>query len=859
MGEVYKARDTRLGRNVAVKVLAEALSENPHFRDRLQREAKTISRLQHPHICTLYDIGFQDEMQYLVMEYLEGETLEQRLRAGPLPLDEALKIGGEIADAIDAAHRSGVVHRDLKPGNVMLGRAGSKVLDFGLARGFEAERPESVDAALTTHEQALTQSDAIVGTLPYMAPEQLEGKSVDARTDIWALGCVLYEMVAGSRPFRGPSKAALISSIMNGTPESMTGKQPLASERLEWVVSRCLEKDPEKRWQSSRDIALELETVDGSSTGAPMSGWRAPGAAPIKARVGGTQVGRRRQLLLGLAAVMVIAAVLGTWVWNHRTESDTGVVSSGAAVAVLPFENVSGNDQIDYIGLGLAAGLISQLAELPGINVVGRSQTWSLREKVRSTAELAESLGVNLLVEGEVHGAGEELRVDLSMLESGSGTVLWSRSFDGSQEGLYDLQQQIATAMATVLSVPLSAADRRRLARGGPASRAFDYYLQGLERLEDSDNPRHLEFAADLFRQAIRIDGEVAAFHAALSTALWRRSLETPAGVDWNEIEQEARQALALDTDLPEAHVALARALRGRGRYAESIAQLRPLLAKHPKPDEAFRELAHGYYYAGDTEASAECLATAVSLAPDNWFNWNALGVFQTSQSDLDAAKSSLEKALELAPESVTQPRLNLGGVKLLEGDYAGAIEDFEATGATTSNPKLASNMATAYFFQDRLDRAVNLYELAVSLDPMNHQYRRNLGDALSSLNREEEAAVEYRAGLRLVEQELDENPSSNLQLRSRALYAAKVGDCGAAIKYAVEARPLLPSNWQNQLDLAMTFALCGRREEALQAARLCVEGGLPGAVLRQQPELMGLANDPEFLKLTETSAHATS
>lgn len=848
MGEVYKARDTRLDRHVAIKVLADSLSGDPHYRQRLQREAKTISQLQHPHICTLHDIGEQDGRQYLVMEYLEGETLRERLRAGPLPLDEALRIGREIADAIGAAHDSGVVHRDLKPGNVILGRTGTKVLDFGLAKSFEAFAPDGELSSLPTLTEDLTRENRIVGTFPYMAPEQLEGKPADARSDIWALGCVLYEMATGERPFVGESKASLIAAILRSEPQAISARQPLAPPRLDWVVSRCLEKDPEKRWQSARDVSLEFSSVDtsvevGAASSASVS---APPSRSTSTAVGKRGLGRAA---LWVAAALVVAVSVGYWILGG--EPTEPVIESGEAVAVLPFENLTGNDQLGYLGLGLAAGLISQLSELPTVNVIGRSRAWNAHKTAGSPLALAERLGASVFVEGEVYSEGQGLRVDVATSEAESLMVLWSESFRGSQDRLYELQQEIADSLARVLSASLSGEERRRLARGGPSSQAFDFYLQGLERLEQSDNPRHLDFAANLFRQAIRIESGVAIFHAALATTLARQRLETNQDVDPEEIEREAREALRLDPKLPEAHVALARAMRDRGRFAESIAALRPLLARHPKPDEAFRELAHSYEAAGDLEASTECLETAVALAPDNWFNWNALGVLQAFQGDVEGARSSLERALELAPDSVTWPRLNLGGVKLMQGDYRGAVEDFEATGATTSDPKLASNLATAYFYLDRLDEAEALYRRAVEVAPDDHLYRRNLGDVLLRLEREDEARAEFVTALRLAEEVLAAYPDSNLALRSRAVYAAKIGDCEAGIAHAREAKPLLPSDWQNHLDLAMAFALCGQRAEALEAVQVCLASGLPGSVLRQQAELDALSEDAEFQRLT--------
>ena len=254
MGEVYKAKDTRLDRTVAIKVLPSHLADNPDLKQRFEREARAVSSLNHPHICTLHDVGEQDGTAFLVMEYIEGETLADRLKKGALPLEQALRYGIEIADALDKAHRQGVVHRDLKPGNIMLTKSGAKLLDFGLAKlrtDVSAEAP-SMLSALPTEEKPLTREGSILGTIQYMAPEQLEGKDADARTDIFAFGSVLYEMLTGRKAFEGTSQASLITAIMSSEPRPMSELQPMTPPVLDWVVKRCLEKDPDERWQSAK-------------------------------------------------------------------------------------------------------------------------------------------------------------------------------------------------------------------------------------------------------------------------------------------------------------------------------------------------------------------------------------------------------------------------------------------------------------------------------------------------------------------------------------------------------------------------------------------------------------------------------
>src|SRR6202790_2460025 len=307
MGEVYKARDTRLNRIVAIKVLPAHLADRTELRERFEREARTIASLSHPHICTLHDIGQQDGIDFLVMEYLEGEPLAQRLLKGPLPIQLVLQYAIEIADALDKAHRKGITHRDLKPGNIMLTKSGTKLLDFGLAKLKQEVAPANVHLSqLPTANEPLTAQGTIVGTLQYMAPEQLEGREVDARTDIFAFGAVVYEMTTGKRAFEGKSQASVISAIMSSDPAPMTSLQPMTPPALDRVVKRCLAKETDERWQSANDLTNELKWI--------AEGDSQIGLAPTTSAKG-VRTLEWRALMLGVGALVLGGAVTGVAVW----------------------------------------------------------------------------------------------------------------------------------------------------------------------------------------------------------------------------------------------------------------------------------------------------------------------------------------------------------------------------------------------------------------------------------------------------------------------------------------------------------------------------------------------------------------
>ncbi len=353
MGEVYKARDTRLERTVAIKVLPSHLSENTELKQRFEREAKTISQLSHPHICALYDVGNQDGVEYLVMEYLEGETLAERLLKGPLPLEQTLRFGIGIADALDKAHRQGIVHRDLKPGNVMLTKSGVKLLDFGLAKAVQPDSQMSSVSVLPTQAgMNLTQEGTILGTFQYMAPEQLEGKEADPRTDIFAFGAVLYEMATGKRAFVGASQASLISAIMQNDPPPISIVQPMSPPALDRVVKTCLAKDPEDRWQTAHDVKLELKWVaeGGSQAGVP---------APVVSRR------KNRELLAwSLFAFSTLAAAALAAGYIRRAPAPARALR---ASIMLPEKRF-----LDFAALSPDGGQLAFVAGVPG----GKRQLW---------------------------------------------------------------------------------------------------------------------------------------------------------------------------------------------------------------------------------------------------------------------------------------------------------------------------------------------------------------------------------------------------------------------------------------------------------------------------------------------------
>jgi len=501
MGEVYRAHDARLGRDVAIKVLPQHLAATPELRARFEREARTISQLNHPHICTLFDVGHEKGTDYLVMELLGGETLAHRLEKGPLPVADVLRLGAEIASALDCAHSAGVVHRDLKPGNVMLTKSGAKLMDFGLARVGGVTGKAAGASAFTeslTVTQPLTGEGAILGTFQYMAPEQLEGKEADARADIWALGCVLYEMATGRRAFAGESQASLIASIMTGEPRPIAELQPLTPPALERIVKRCLEKDPEERFQNARDLAFNLQGAGGP-------GEKTAPVAPGRSRAGH----RRPRLALAAAGLAVLAVVVVTSVWLRSRTAPTSVALERKRVAVAVFENQTGDGSLAPLGRMASDWITEGVSRIEGLEAVPSTSVLFVQpargartspgtDPVRA---LAEATGAGTVVTGTYYLQRDTLRFQARITDAVHDRLLQgldpvSGPRGAPMEAIDLVRQRVLGAIASNLEAVHGMGTEQR----PPLYDAYREFIAGFEVFltDDADALRHFRRATEL-------------------------------------------------------------------------------------------------------------------------------------------------------------------------------------------------------------------------------------------------------------------------------------------------------------------------------------------------------------------------
>lgn len=543
MGDVYLAEDPRLRRKVALKRPSETQLRSPEARQRFLREARAVATLNHPGIAAVYDVIETEESPYIVMEYVEGESVSSMVRRGPVSPQQVIDLGIQLASALEEAHSHGVIHRDLKPANVLVTRAGkAKILDFGLAR------------RLASGESALTAAGHVVGTPGYMSPEQMLGYDADPRSDIYTLGVLLFELLTGRWPFEAKGdRAPTLSAMKDRVPRAEDVKSGVGSE-LSAILARAMSWEPGERQQSASELASELARLTSGLSEQPTE-IRISEAAAM-------QQGAKRPRWYWMAGltVVLLVGVLFSWRWlgDWIGSIDFGGVEGPPVVAVLPLDNVSGDPSIDHIGVGIAHTLLTKLSAIPSVTMVSRSATLETVRQTGDTRELARDLGASFVVKGSVQRLGERLLLTVNLVRADD-SVAWGGEYEGDMQDLFDLQRKLAGGLAGALQLSLSPDDVRRL-EAPPTSDmdAYAEFSQGRDFLERTHVPENIDRAITLLESAVARDPTFVLAQAALGEAYWSKFQQTTAS-SWTERARlAAEEARRLDPDHPSVRYALA-------------------------------------------------------------------------------------------------------------------------------------------------------------------------------------------------------------------------------------------------------------------------------------------------------------
>ena len=840
MGEVYRALDTRLGREVAIKGLPEEFSRDAGRLARFEREARMLAALNHPSVAAIYGLEEADGTKFIVMELVLGETISEILARGALPLSESLRIARQIAEALEAAHERGIIHRDLKPANIKVTPEGRvKVLDLGLAKAFDTKETSSDSDASLSPTLVLegTQPGVILGTAEFMSPEQARGKPVDKRTDIWAFGCVVYELLTGRRAFTGETVADVLVAIVTSEPDweaLPTGTPP----RIRDLLSRCLQKDPNRRLRDVGDARIEFEEAL-VEIGRPPSRPVVAAAAPPEIAPRG-----RRALLLTLSAIVVLG--LAWAVVRQLREAAPSSPSLSNSLAVLPFRNLSTESEGQLIGDGLVATVSARLVGVPGLQVVTPTAVVEASDKDSAIYPIARRLGANLILRGTYQRERDRIRITYSVMDMASGVPKTGGTLDGTASDLFLLQDRLAEDILRALKTPRRVV-RTPLPSGLEGANAQERYVQAIGHLQRYDRAGSIDAAARILEELAQENPTSALVQAALGRAYLARFNLTRDAKWIGPAYSACDRARQLDPASPEVNVTRGELSLRTGKAPEAVTEFGRALAAQPNNFDAMLGLARAHDAGGDAGRSEETYKRAIQLQPAYFGGYSKLGGFYFNHGRFALAAEMFRKVTQLTPDN-SRAFANLGACYFALGRFDRALEVSQKSVKLEPTDLAYSNIGTAQYYLGRYPESAAAFEKAVALLPSHFQNWANLGDALRlTPGRETDAAEAYAKSIALARAELATNPNDGLVHSYLALCLAKIGRAAEARDHLNKSLRAGSPGPELLFNAAVVVNRLKEPAEALEYLSRARHAGFNPAIIRNEPELANLRSRADF------------
>lgn len=820
MGEVYLAEDTLLKRPVALKLIRREHDHDSAYVHRLRREAERASQLNHSNIAAVYDLLEEQGQLCLVMEYVEGETLRSKLREKISP-HEFFTIAGQCLSSVAAAHRCGVLHCDLKPENIMLSPQGDvKVLDFGFARPLPDN--QTLDALTTA---------SLGGTPGYMAPEVLLGAAPGRCSDIFSLGVIFYEMLAGRHPFRLDREASIAAGILRSGPPPLPECSPAG---MEPVVLRMLAKDPEQRYQSCEDLLADIRAVQ----------------AGKKPRVGKLKPLFNRPWMRSFLVAAVIVVGLLLPIPHLRLPWQTGPVQASAReLAVLPFQPAAQDGGSRAFALGLTETLAARLGEIADrypVEVVPASEVRA--QSVSDARHARNLLGANLVLEGSFQQSGNTVRILYSLVDTRSLRQLHSGVITAENSSTFAVQDRVIEEVLKMLDIELAQNDRGLVGTHGTADpRAYDSYLRGRGYLQQYDRPEDLQNAIAEFRHSLSADPRFGAAYAGIGQAYLHLYSITHAPDSLSSATEACKRAAELDKENPDGEMCLGMLANAGGNFSTAAQHLKHALNLDSSRPEIYQQLAIAYEKENRSADAESLLKKEIALRPDSWSGYQALGWFYSQHGRYDDAAREFKRVIELAPDSI-MGYSNLGATLIQQGKYPEAIDALERSIQIQPTAPALNNLGAADFYLRKYPKSANAYQRAAEMTPDDYTVFGNLAEAYAQIpTKQEESRQAYTHASKLAEQRLQASPKDGDALLSAALFAASLGKSEEAERYRSSGVKTSPQNPETRFTSAQVLARLHQDGNALIELARALDLGLPLSEVTGDPEWQRFSGNPKY------------